>query len=313
MRPDRKQPLSLRIRNLWDERGILILGATVRYLLLSFIAFIFLYPLINMFSTSVKNIYDQVNPLVLWFPEEFHWENYRRAWISLGGTETYLLSLRNIGLIAVIQTISSALIGYGMAKFDYWWSKLALILMVVVFVLPQELFLLPQYVMFSRYNLVDTIWPVVLLSAFGHGMKNPIYILIFYSFFSIQPKMLDEAAYVDGAGYFRTFFRINIPMAIPAFIVSFILSFVWNWNDTTINGRFWGGKVTTVQLKLEQFGQLYNQNFPYDMSRSSPLEYMNPGIELAGVMLAILPLILAYFLLQRFIVEGVDQSGITGE
>ena len=221
--------------NRWDY-----LGTFFRYFILTAIAYIFLYPLFRMFSTSVKNIYDQVNPLVIWFPEEFAWENYRRAWVALGQWNTYWLSLRNIGMIAVVQTLSSALIGYGMAKFDYWWSKLALIAMIILFVLPREMFLLPQYVMFSQRNLVNTIWPVVLLAAFGQGTSNAIYILIFYSFFKLQPKSLDEASYVDGAGFFRTFWKINIPMAIPAFVVTFIFSFVWNWNDTVISGRFWG-------------------------------------------------------------------------
>lgn len=289
-----------------------ILGNLVKYFVLIAIAYIFVYPLLRVFSTSVKNVFDQLNPLVIWFPEQLYWENYRRAWVALGGTETLWLSFRNIGFIALVQTASSALIGYGMAKFNYWWSKLSFVLMLIVFIIPHDVFLLPLYTFFSRHGLNYTIWPAILLAGLGQGIKGAIYILIFYSFFKLQPKSLDEAAFVDGAGHLKTFFRINIPMAIPAFLVSFIFSFVWNWNDTEINPQFFKGRVTTLQLALKNFGASYNDMFPYSKGES-PLEAYNFGIEMAGTILAIVPLILAYLIIQRFIVEGVDQSGITGE
>lgn len=298
--------------NVAKQKGRSFISQFVIYSILTAIAYIFLYPLMRMFSTSVKSLYDQVNPLVIWFPETLYWENYRKAWISLGQFDTFLKSLANIGAIALIQTISSAMIGYGIAKFKFWWTRLTLVFIVILFIFPREITLLPQYVIMSQQNLVNSIWPVVLLSAFGQGTKNAIYILVFFSFFNMQPKSLDEASFVDGAGYFRTFFKINIPMAVPAFVVNFIFSFVWNWNDTTVSGRFFGGRVKTVQLALEQFQNLYNSNFPYDTSQS-PLERMNYGVEMAGAILAILPLIIAYFIVQRYIVEGIDQSGITGE
>ena len=285
----------------------------ILYALLIIVAYVFIYPLMSVFSTSVKSLFDQIDPLVIWIPKEFYWENYRRAWIAMGGFKTYTMSLINIGLIALVQTISSALIAYSLAKFNYWWNKLALVIIIVTFIFPNAIFFLPQYIIMSRSGLMGTIWPAVLLSAFGHGTKNAIYILIFYSFFRLQPKALDEAAYIDGAGFIKTFTLINLPMASGAMVVSYILSFVWNWNDTEINGQFFMGKVTTVQIKLEQFRELYERFFPYDMTTSESTDRLNYGVEMAGAVLAILPLVFAYFAIQRYIVEGIEQTGITGE
>ena len=111
----------------------------------------------------------------------------------------------------------------------------------------------------------------------------------------------------------RTFAGINLPMAKGAIVVSYILSFVWNWNDTKNNGQFFMGKVTTVQIKLQQFNALYERFFPYDMTQSASTDRLNYGVEMAGAVLAIIPLLVAYFIVQRFIVEGIEQSGITGE
>lgn len=283
------------------------------YALLIIIAYVFIYPLMLMFATSLKSLYDQIDPLVIWLPKNIYWENYRRAWVALGGTDTYLMSIFNIGIIALVQTVSAAIIAYGIAKFDYWWTKLAFFIIVITFIFPQELFFLPQYIIMSRSNLLGTIWPSILLSAFGHGTRNAIYIFVFYAFFRLQPKALDEAAYIDGAGYMRTFAGINLPMAKGAIVVSYILSFVWNWNDTKINGQFFMGKVTTVQIKLQQFNALYERFFPYDMTQSASTDRLNYGVEMAGAVLAIIPLLVAYFIVQRFIVEGIEQSGITGE
>ena len=266
-----------------------------------------------MFATSIMSLFDQVDPLVMWFPDEIYWENYRRAWVAIGGFDTYFRSILNIGLIALVQTISSALIAYALAKFDYWWTRIALVIIVLTFIFPRDLFFLPQYIIMSRSNLLGSIWPPILLSVFGHGTRNAIYILIFYSFFRLQPKALDEAAFIDGAGIFRTFTNINLPMAKGAMVVSFALSFVWNWNDTEINGQFFMGAVTTVQIKLQQFQALYERFFPYDMMQSSSTDRLNYGVEMAGAVIAILPLVAVYFIVQRYIVQGIEQTGITGE
>ena len=115
------------------------------YALLIIIAYVFIYPLMLMFATSLKSLYDQIDPLVIWLPKNIYWENYRRAWVALGGTDTYLMSIFNIGIIALVQTISAAIIAYGIAKFDYWWTKLAFFIIVITFIFPQELFFLAQY------------------------------------------------------------------------------------------------------------------------------------------------------------------------
>ena len=122
-------------------------------------------------------------------------------------------------------------------------------------------------------------------------------------------KTYYEAAQIDGAGYFGIFARIAVPMAGPAIIIVFLFSFVWYWNETYLAGLYFGNELAILPLKLQQFVDSYNQLYP----PGSPGSQLNEAIKLAGTLLTIVPLLVLYFLLQRWFVEGIDRSGITGE
>lgn len=283
------------------------------YLLLIGIGFVFIYPLLIVFSTSGKDLYGLVDPLVKWVPETFCFDNYVKAYQVLGGVHTLLVSLGVTLLIAAAQTFSSALVGYGLAKFEFPGKKLVFGLVIAAFIIPSQVAMLPQYVLFGKYHLINSIWPVLLPSFFCQGIKNTIFILLFFQFFKMTSKSLDEAATVDGAGKLRIFFRINLKMAIPAIVIVSIFSFVWNWNETDMAGTYFGTAVTTLPLALERFKQAYDNLFPFSVDGSQPTQRLNEGIEMAGTLLSILPLILMYLLVERHLVEGIDKSGISGE
>lgn len=282
------------------------------YLLLIGIGFVFIYPVLVLLSTSIKNIYDLVNPLVKWIPETLYWDNYVRAYKVMGGIKVLINSILYMGLIAVVQTFVAAVIGYGLAKYDFWCKKLIIVLIICTFIIPSEMLFLPQYIFFSKYKLVNSIYPMLLPAMFGQGYRNAIYILIFYQFFRMSPKSLDEAAAIDGAGHLKTFFFINMRMAVPAIIVDFVFSFVWNWNDTNTATRFFGGKVITVAMALQRFKDAYAGQFPF-VATNDPLLRLNEGVEMAGAILSIIPLILLYAIVEKKLVESIDRAGITGE
>lgn len=284
----------------------------ILYMILISIGFVFVYPLFIVLSTSLKNIYDIVNPMVKWVPEEFYWQNYVRAYKVMGGLKVLRSSILNIGLVAICQTFTAALVGYGLAKYNFWGKKLVYSLIIATFIIPGEVLFLPQYVLYSQYKMVNSILPILLPSMFGQGLKNAIFILIFYQFFRLSPKSLDEAAFIDGAGHIRTFFSINLVMAVPAIMVNFIFSFVWNWNDTATAGKYFGDKVITVLVALQRFKQTYEGQFPFKTT-NDPLLRINEGVEMAGTILAILPLIILYIIVEKKLVESIDRTGITGE
>lgn len=305
-----KQGLLLQLFGNQRKGGLLKLA--VLYSLLVGVGFVYLYPILVMFTASAKDVYDLINPLVDWIPTKIHVDNYVRAWAVLGGFETLISTIGFMLLISIAQTISSALIGYGFAKFDFPAKRIIFLLMIATFIIPDQVTFMPRYLIFRAYNMLRTIMPFLVPALFGQGIKNAIFILIFYQFFKRAPKALDEAAEVDGAGFLRIFASINLPAAIPGVIVVFVFSFVWHWNETYLAGLYFETSVRTLPLILERFTEYFTRMFPVS-NASSALHRMNEALRMAATLICIAPLLIIYSIVEPKLVEGIDRSGITGE
>ncbi|MHC0037717.1 carbohydrate ABC transporter permease [Pseudoneobacillus sp. C159] len=281
------------------------------YGLLVGIGFVYLFPLLYMGVYSFKSLDDLLNPLVNWIPTHLYLENYTRANQVLNFFSTLVKTLYVTSLPAIAQTAVAAVIGYGLARFDFKGKKIIFVLVLATFIIPPQVTLIPRYLFFNELNILGSLKAFLLPAAFGQGLNSAIFILIFYQFFRMVPKALEEAAQIDGAGHFRIFFTIALPMAVPAIIISFLFSFVWYWNETYLAAIYFGDKLTTLPLQLQKFVATYQKMFPAGMGASG--NQINEGIKMAGTILSILPLLIVYFITQRWFVEGVDRSGITGE
>lgn len=293
-----------------EKSGILV--QAILYILLIGVGFVFLYPILVMLASSSKDAYDLINPLVEWIPTKIHIDNFVRAWAVLGGFETLFTTVGYMLLVAVVQTASSALIGYGFAKFNFPFKRIIFLLMIATFIIPDQVTFMPRYLIFKSYGMLKSIMPFLMPALLGQGIKNTIFILIFYQFFRLSPKALDEAAQVDGAGYLRVFATINLPMAVPAVIVVFIFSFVWHWNETYLAGLYFDTAIRTFPLALEKFTEYFAKMFPVSNS-PNPLLRLNEGIRMAGTLICIAPLVIMYSAVERSLIESIDRSGITGE
>lgn len=281
------------------------------YGLLIGIGYVYLFPLIYMGSYSFKSLDDLLNPLVNWIPTQLYLENYKKADDVLAFVPTLLETLYVTVLPALAQTAVAAVIGYGLARFDFKGKKILFVLVLATFIIPPQVTLIPRYIFFKELNILGSLNAFILPAASGQGLNSAIFILIFYQFFRMVPKALEEAAQIDGAGHFRIFFTIAIPMAVPAIIISFLFSFVWYWNETYLASIYFGDALTTLPLQLQKFVATYQKMFPAGMSPG--VNQLNEGIKMAGTVLSILPLLVVYFITQRWFTEGVDRSGITGE
>lgn len=280
------------------------------YFFLISIGFIFIYPLLTMASYSFKDANDIVNPLVNWIPSSFYLGNYEKAIAVLDFKNTLLQTIYVTGIPALIQTISCSLIGYGFARFKFPGKNILFFLVIATFIIPPQITVIPQFLMFKNLGLLESILAYILPALFGQGIKSAIFILIFFQFFKMIPKVLEEAAQVDGAGSFKIFFRIAVPMAIPAYITSFLFSFVWYWNETYLATMLLGGEIQTLPMKLQQFVTAFKMMFPPNVATGQSL---NEAVEMAGTFLNIIPLLIVYFVAQKWFVEGIDKAGITGE
>ena len=285
------------------------------YALLICIGFIYLNPILQMLSKSFMNLDDLLDSSINWIPSKFILSNYAQAaksmdfWASLG--KSIILA----GVPTLCNLISCAIIGYGLARFEFPFKKVVLAVIVFTFILPSQVTMIPTYALYSQIGILGTILPFVVPPLLGMGINAPIFILIFWQFFRQVPKVLIEAAQIDGAGYFKSFFRISLPSATPAFITVGLFSFVWYWNESYLTEMYVSGVMTksgwtSLVIQLENFASNYNS---YATTAASGATSINEAINMSGTMLSILPLLLMYFVLQRYFVESIDKTGITGE
>ncbi len=296
---------------LGTRRGGGLVFAVVTYALLAGIGYVYVYPILSMVVNSLKDLADVVSPVVRWIPRRFYTGNYAISWAVLNLPRSFFDSLLAASVPAVLQTATTALVGYGFARFTFPLKRLALVLVLATFLIPVQVTLVPRYILFDRYHMIGTLLPLFLPALLAQGIKSAIFILLFYQFFRMIPVSLEQAADLDGAGKLRIFLTIAVPLSVPALIVSVLFSFVWYWNETYVTGLFLGQKLSTLPLALRAFVDSYNRLYP--ASDGSAVNRINESIRTAGTLITVAPLMILYLLLQKQFVEGIDRTGITGE
>ena len=283
----------------------------VLYLLLIALGFVYLYPLLFMFVTSLKSPTDLLNPMVQWIPTEIYMGNYVKAWRVLNYPTTIVSSILVSVIPSLIQAAVCSVIGYGLARYRFKGKGLIFALIMATFIIPAQNTAIPQMLTFKSLGLLGNVFAIILPALFGQGYRSAIFILIFYQTFMSLPKVLEEAARLDGASDLKVFLLVGLPAAVPAFIVSIIFSTVWYWNESYLTLMFLEGGVQTLPMQLAKFTQAYENLYPSGMVNI--FERLNEAVKLAGTFLNILPLLVMYFVLQKWFVESVEMTGITGE
>ncbi|MCF7923716.1 MAG: carbohydrate ABC transporter permease [Candidatus Izimaplasma sp.] len=280
------------------------------YLMLVGLGYIYLYPMLYMISFSFMTMNDIIDVSVKWVPSSFTLENYKIVWDAIDYPNALKDAIILAGLPALSATFSSALIGYGFAKYDFPFKKILMALMILTFIIPPQITMMPTFRMYANYNLLGSIRTFIYPAILGQGFNGAIYILIFYSFFRMIPNSLMESAQLDGAGPLKIFTKIAIPLAVPAIIIVFLFSFVWYYNETYLSGLFLrGSDMLTLPLRVEQFMVNYASLYP----EGSTARELMQSAKLAGNILTILPLLILFFFTQKHFVEAIDKTGITGE
>lgn len=288
-----------------------VLLTTILYALLIAIGFVYLYPLLFMFVTSIKSPSDLLNPMVQWVPTEVYTGNYAKALLVLDYPTKLLASILVSVPPSLLQTFIASLIGYGLARYRFWGKSVIFALILVTFIIPPQNTFIPQLLAYKDLNLLGSPWAIILPALMGQGYKSAIFILIFYQTYISLPKVLEEAARLDGASDLRIFLSIAVPSALPAYIISFIFSTVWYWNETFLTVIFLEGGIQTLPMQLSRFVQAYENLYP--PGTVNIFDRLNEAVKMSGTFLNILPLLIMYFILQKWFVESVERSGITGE
>jgi len=280
----------------------------VIYILLISFSYIYLYPVLYMLINSFKTVDDLINPGVRWVPTVFEWENYTRAFQVLEFPQSIFDTTWYVLKVSIGATVAASIIGYGFARFKFPGKKILFGIMLATFILPSQVTMVANMIIYKRLDIMSTEWTMLLPAITGQGINAAIFILIFYQFYKTIPTVLMESAEVDGASQFRIFRTIALPLALPSFLIVFLFSFVWYWNETFITALYVGGAVT-LPLKLQAFRASYELLFPPGTAGAE----LNEAIMMAGNMVTILPLLVLYFVAQRYFTESIDRTGITGE
>jgi multiple sugar transport system permease protein len=257
-----------------------------------------IYPLLWMLASSFKDLSEIFTRAGTLIPERFTFENYQIGWSGFGGI-TFATFFKNSFIIAILSTIgavsSSAVVAYGFARIPFAGRGFWFVCMMLTLMLPSQVQIIPQYIVFSRLQWINTFLPLIVPKFFGQAF----FIFLMMQFIRGLPRELDEAAEIDGCGRIGMFWRIVLPLITPALITSALFSFYWTWED------FFGPllylnepRLFTVSLALRQF--------------ADPSSATNWGAIFAMSTLSLLPAFILFLMFQRYLVQGISTTGLKG-
>ncbi|MFC4779030.1 carbohydrate ABC transporter permease [Paenibacillus sp. GCM10023252] len=286
------------------DKGLLF--RVLMYLLLVDVAFIYLKPVIYMVTTMIKGAPDLLDPAVIWVPTRFYGGHLAEAVKMLDYVKSFGVSLTISTLSAVFQVLSCAIAGYAFARLDFPFKRLWFTALLFTFIMPAQVTILPSIVLFKELGWINTFWPMLVPALFGHGLKGALFVLIFRQFFSTLPKEMEEAARMDGAGVFRIFARVMLPISQSAIVVVFLFSFVWAWNDAYFPSMYmFGASDVPLSVGLSKL----NAQLAVEAQEGGLRAFLEP-IKMGASFLIILPLLVLYAFTQRWFVEGVERTGL---
>ena len=299
------------------RKGYTYIWKLMRFVLLVGLSFMILYPVFVKSSASFKSTADMMDSTVVFIPKNPTLQNYKIVLNSVNYTLTLLMTVLFCLVQSLLQLASCSLVAYGIARFKFKGHKLLFGMAVLTLIIPPQIILLPLYIrfhffgitnifqfsgIFSGVDLINTYWPFLLLSGTALGFKNGLYIYLLRQHFKNMPMALEEAAYIDGCGPFRTFLRIMLPGSVPMLVTVFLFSFVWQWNDTVYSGIFFP-EIPTLANKL--YGMVFTT-----MGAGTTL--MSAVLESPKFFLLITPIVILYLFTQKLFVQSISRSGIVG-
>lgn len=266
----------------------------VTYLILAVGALVFALPFLWMVSTSIKPDYLVYQLPIVWIPPEVDFSHFVNGWKVL----PFLTFYKNTIFLTVVNIIglvlSSSLVAFGFARIRFVGRDVIFLVLLATMMLPRQVTLIPLYVFWARLGAVNSFWPLIV----PQWLTNAYNVFLLRQFFMTISPELDDAARIDGAGWFKIYSRILMPQAKPALGVVAIQAFSWNWNNFLdpliyLNEQ----KKFTVAIGLNLFQNQRSENMPETMAMS---------------LVALVPVLIMFFVAQRHFIQGIVISGVKG-
>lgn len=290
-------PLSVqRSSTLWSSRRFrTLLSQIVVYFLILTGAFFLMIPFVWMISTSLKAPGAVFNWPPEWLPDPIVWSNYPNAWNYLPFT-TFLGNTLLVTLTSVIgQTLSASLVAYSFARLRWIGRNTLFLLVLATLMLPFHITMIPVFAIWKMLGAVDTLTPLIVPAFLGGGAFN---IFLMRQFFMTIPLELDDAAKIDGCSLLGIYWRIILPLSRPVVGTVAIFSFLFHWDDF-LGPLIYLNSINkyTLALGLRLFQGQYNTKWELLMAAS---------------LIVMIPVLIIYFLAQRYFVQGIVFTGIKG-
>lgn len=276
-----------------------IIGRSIYHILVCGFAFAMIYPLLWMILSSFKptnTIFTTAQELL---PRTWTLENYANGWKGFANVSfgRFFLNSLFISVMATLGTLaSSSIVAYGFARLKFKGRGVLFSAMLVTMMLPAQVLMIPQYIWYQKLGWVGSYLPLIVPYWFA---IQGFFVYLMTNFIGGIPRDLDEAAKIDGCSTYGIFFWIILPLIVPALITGGIFSFIWRWDDF-LSALLYVSKTETypVSLALKLF--------------SDPSSSSDYGAMFAMSTLSILPVVLIFITLQKYLVEGIATSGLKG-
>ncbi|MGG1555596.1 carbohydrate ABC transporter permease [Paenibacillus ferrarius] len=270
------------------------INKTLTTLIMLFFAILMVLPFVWMLSTSFKSASEVFAFPIKWIPSSPVWEHHIKIWSGKTSFLPYYLNSLKVAFISTLgATVLSALAAYGFTKVEFKERDSLFFFYISMMMIPPQVLFVPKFIMFDKLGIYNTHWALIL-----PGMITIFGVFMIRQFFMTIPKDISESAFIDGAGHFRIFAQLILPLAKPALATLAIIDFSWHWNDFENALVFLIDRdLYTVPLGLQNFILEFNVDYNGMMAAAS-----------AGIV----PMLVVFLLGQRFIIQGLSNTAVKG-
>lgn len=275
------------------------ISSIIYHVLVSLFGLVMIYPIIWMIASSLKANSDIFVNAASLIPSPIEWTNYATGWEGFGnvGFDIFFRNSAIITIFVVVGTIlSCSFVAFGFARLKFKFKSLLFACLLMTKMLPMQVTMIPQYILFDKFNWVNTFYPLIVPAFLGGG---PFFIFLLIQFIKGVPRELDEAAIIDGCSTYGVFWRVILPLCKPALVTAAIFAFMWTWDD------FLGPLIYlndtalyTVSLGLRMF--------------ADPSAVTNWGAMFSMATLSLLPQFVVFLFFQKYLVQGIATTGVKG-
>ena len=261
----------------------------IMYLVLALLAFVFVYPFLWMLSASFKTQSEFFASGLNLIPESFKFDNFVRAWNNANFAVYFRNSIIVTLSVVAIVLMATSLAGYVLGRYAFPGKKLIMGIFLASTTIPLVFTIIPVYELLKNIGLSQNLLGLILAESGGGHM---IFLMLFSSYYQTIPKEMEEAATIDGAGFFQTYVKVMFPLAKPIMVTVVIMQFIWTWNSfllpliVTLNNP----KIRTLAVGL------------YALRGENVVDWT--GIA-AGASIAIVPVVIIFIALQKYFVDGI--------